>query len=181
MFGEFRMRPVRLLYFSRNKLDASQGRLAECVSEVVAKSVANNCKVDISGGLIFSTEWCAQALEGDRVAVAETFARIERDGRHGEITVIESRTMESRRFGFWWMAAAGWSTGAATIFKQYCGTERFDPRRLDGERMCDLIAAVIEHQMNNPISEGAPRWLSAWRTREKVATPATRSKILSAA
>jgi hypothetical protein len=175
------MRPVRLLYFSRNKLDTSQGGLPEHVSQIVAKSVANNRKVDISGGLIFSREWFAQALEGDRGAVAETFARIERDDRHGEITVIESRTIESRRFGFWWMAAAGWSADAATIFKQYCGTERLDPRRLDGERTCDLIAAVIEYQMNNPTSESAPHWLSAWRTREKVATPAPRSKILSAA
>jgi hypothetical protein len=175
------MRPVRLLYFSRNKLDTSQAGPAEHVSEVVAKSVANNRKVDISGGLIFSGEWFAQALEGDRVAVAETFARIERDGRHDEITVIESRTMESRRFGFWSMAAAGWSIDTAGIFKQYCGTERFDPRRLDGERMCDLIAAVIEHEMNNPTSESAPHWLSIWRTRERVAKPAPRSKILSAA
>jgi hypothetical protein len=34
--------------------------------------------------------------------------------------------------------------------------------------------------MNNPTSESAPHWLSAWRTREN-ATPAPRSKILSAA
>jgi hypothetical protein len=97
----------RLVYFSRNLLDTSQGELADRVSGILAVSVANNRRVDISGGLIFSREWFAQVLEGDRTAVTETFARIQRDMRHGEPAIIEIKPIEARRFGFWWMAAAG--------------------------------------------------------------------------
>ena len=80
---------VRLAYYSRNRLDTTQGALAERVSDLLVKSVANNRKVDISGGLIFSKEWFAQVLEGDRVAVTGTYARIERDPRHAEVTRCE--------------------------------------------------------------------------------------------
>src|SRR3979490_3493591 len=95
---------IRLVYFSRNKLDAARGALAERISDVLAVSVANNRQADISGGLIFSGEWFAQVLEGDRVAIVETFARIQRDPRHGEVSTIERRTADTGRFGFWWGA-----------------------------------------------------------------------------
>src|SRR3954451_17249392 len=121
---------VRLVYFSRNRLDTAQGGLADRVSEILSRSVANNRRVDLSGGLIFSGEWFAQALEGDRVAVAETYARIERDPRHGDITITDLKSIEARHFRFWWMAAAGWNEDNAALFGRYCGSERFDPRGL---------------------------------------------------
>lgn len=154
---------VRLAYYSRNRLDPAQGGLAERVSEILAVSVANNRRADISGGLIFSSDWFAQVLEGERVAILETFARIEKDPRHSGITTIESRLVTSRRFSFWWMAAAGWSPQNADLFRQYCGGETFTPFRLDGEATCDLIEAVLRHQMDTPTMGSAPHWLSAWR------------------
>jgi blue light- and temperature-responsive anti-repressor len=171
---------VRLVYYSRNQLDPSRGALSDRVSDILAASVANNRKADISGGLIFNGEWFAQALEGDRVAVTETFARIQRDDRHGEVATIECRLTEARRFSFWWMAAAGWSADNAALFRQHCGSESFTPYRLDGEATCDLISAVLNHQMNTPSESTAPHWLSAWRNPDAV-TPAPRSRIVRAA
>ena len=171
---------VRLVYFSRNRLDTTRGALADRVSEILSASVANNRQTDISGGLIFSGEWFAQVLEGDRVAVVETFARIQRDTRHGDVGTIECRLAETRRFGFWWMAAAGWSAQNADLFRQYCGSETFMPCRLDGDAACGLIAAVLQQQMNTPAESTAPHWLSAWRNPDaRIKTP--RSRIVSAA
>jgi hypothetical protein len=171
---------VRLVYFSRNRLDASRGALADQVSEILSASVANNRRTDISGGLIFSGEWFAQVLEGDRVAVVETFARIQHDARHGDVSTIECRLADTRRFGSWWMAAAGWSMQNASVFRQYCGSEAFRPCRLDGDAACDLIAAVLQRQMNAPPEGTAPHWLSAWRNPD-ARTKAPRSRIVSAA
>ena len=171
---------VRLVYFSRNRLDASRGALAERVSEILSASVANNQRTDISGGLVFSGEWFAQVLEGDRIAVVETFARIQRDARHGDVSTIECRLADTRRFGFWWMAAAGWSARNADLFRQYCGSETFMPCRLDGDAACDLIGAVLQQQMNTPAESTAPHWLSAWRNPD-ARTKAPRSRIVSAA
>lgn len=171
---------VRLVYFSRNRLDASRGALADRVSEILATSVANNRQADISGGLIFSGEWFAQVLEGDRIAVGETFARIQRDTRHGELTTIECRLTDTRRFSFWWMAAAGWSAQNADLFRQYCGVDTLAPYRLDGDAACDLISAVLQQQMKTPTESTAPHWLSAWRNPDaKVEAP--RSRIVTAA
>ena len=116
----------------------------------------------------------------DRVAVVETFARIQRDARHGDVSTIECRLTDTRRFGFWWMAAAGWSRQNAAVFRQYCGRESFAPYRLDGDAACDLIAAVLQRQMDTPRENTAPHWLSAWRNPDaKTVTP--RSRIVSAA
>jgi len=171
---------VRLVYFSRNRLDASRGALADRVTEILSASVANNHRADISGGLVFSAEWFAQVLEGDRIAVVETFARIQRDARHGDVSTIECRLADTRRFGFWWMAAAGWSPQNAALFRQYCGSETFTPCRLDGDAACDLIAAVLHRQMNTPAQSTAPHWLSAWRNPD-AETAAPRSRIVTAA
>jgi hypothetical protein len=171
---------VRLVYFSRNRLDASRGALADRVTEILSASVANNQRADISGGLVFSAEWFAQVIEGDRIAVVETFARIQRDARHDDVSTIECRLVDTRRFGFWWMAAAGSSPQSAALFRQYCGSETFMPCRLDGDAACDLIAAVLHQQMNTPAESTAPHWLSAWRNPDaKPAAP--RSRIVAAA
>ena len=171
---------VRLVYFSRNRLDTSRGALADRVTEILSASVANNQRADISGGFVFNAEWFAQVLEGDRIAVVETFARIQRDARHGDVSTIECRLADTRRFGFWWMAAAGWSTQNAALFRQYCASETFMPCRLDGDAACDLIAAVLNQQMNTPAEDTAPHSLSAWRNPD-AKTAAPRSRIVTAA
>jgi hypothetical protein len=171
---------VRLVYFSRNRLDASRGALADQLTEILSASVANNQRADISGGLVFSAEWFAQVIEGDRIAVVETFARIQRDARHGDVSTIECRLADTRRFGFWWMAAAGWSPQNAALFRQYCGSETFRPCRLDGDAACDLIAAVLREQMHTPAECSAPHWLSAWRNPD-AKTAAPRSWVVTAA
>lgn len=174
---------VRLVYYSRNRLDTAQGGLADRVSEILAVSVANNRRADISGGLVFSGEWFAQALEGERAAIHETFRRIQNDPRHGDVTTIESRLVPARRFSFWWMAAAGWSAENAALFRQYCGSEAFSPYRLDGEAACDLIAAVLQRQMNAPTASAAPHWLTAWRNpgaEPEAANPPVRGTVAAA-
>lgn len=157
------MQLVRLVYYSRNLLDTAQGGLADRVSSILTKAVAKNREVDISGGLIFSKDWFAQVLEGDRVAVTETIARIERDPRHGGVTLIENDPVEKRRFDYWWMAAAGWSEETAEVFRRHSGTEQFDPRGMNGASLCDLIEAMLRYQMNQADAGTASRWLSAWR------------------
>jgi len=154
---------VRLVYFSRNRLDLAKGALNERVSEILTKSVANNREADISGGLIFSKDWFAQALEGDRVAVTETFARIERDKRHGDVTRHAFKAIEKRRFSYWWMAAAGWTPETAELFRRFSGADQFDPRGMSADSICDLIVAVLDYRMHHADADGTSPWLSAWR------------------
>src|SRR3954462_1814785 len=105
---------ARLVYFSRNRLGAPRATLAERVREILAAAISDNRRADISGGLVFSDAWFAQVLEGDRAAIVETFARIQRDPRHGEVTTIECRLADTRRFGLWWMGA-GREAGRGTL------------------------------------------------------------------
>jgi hypothetical protein len=110
----------------------------------------------------------------------ETFARIQRDARHADVTTIECRLTDTRRFGFWWMAAAGWSAQNVDLFRRYCGGDKFAPYRLDGDAACDLIAAVLHQQTSAPAETTAPHWLTAWRNPDaKIVAP--RSRIVTAA
>jgi Sensors of blue-light using FAD len=153
----------RLVYFSRNLLDSSQGARADQISDILAVSVAHNRRNDISSGLIFNRDWFAHVLEGGRTALTATFARIERDPRHAAPTMIEIKPIAARRFSLWSMAAAGASADTAELFKRFCGTEKFDPRPMSGELVCNLTAAVLHYQMHHRPAASASRWLSAWR------------------
>ncbi len=176
------MRLTRLVYFSRNKLDTSRGALADRVSEILAVSVANNRAADISGGLIFNGEYFLQALEGDAVAVQETVARIERDPRHSDICVIDTKSAGARRFGYWWMAAAGLTDANAEHFARYCGIGEFQPHLLNGTAACELIADVLEQQVKAVAENSAEAgWLSGWRTQKSANSLAAEELANSAA
>jgi Sensors of blue-light using FAD len=91
----------RLIYRSRDliPLDTRKTELGALFSE--ARS--NNKKQDITGALLVHGDWFAQVLEGSEEPIRTLFARIEQDGRHDNVSVIESGAAQ-RVFGRWSMA-----------------------------------------------------------------------------
>ena len=92
---------VRLLYASRSV----DGIDAAFIDDIQARSHAYNAEHGITGIL------CAcqvggvflQALEGSRAAENRLYANIVRDGRHGEVTVLEYAEISQRSFSAWRM------------------------------------------------------------------------------
>ena len=92
----------RLIYRSRNRILPERRKTA--LADLFSVARANNKKQRITGALLISGDWFAQALEGDEAAVRALFGVIERDARHEHISVLEEGTAPARVFSRWAMA-----------------------------------------------------------------------------
>lgn len=136
----------RVVYHSRRCPDPSARPLEEIVDDILAVSVANNCNVGVTGGLLYDHEWFAQVLEGERDAVIRRLERISEDKRHTEIAVLDASNADTRRFSQWWMASAGWQKTDAGLFLPEVSTRDIDPRELGARALIDLVEAVMHYQ-----------------------------------
>lgn len=90
---------IRLVYVSFATVPFEEKDLLH----LLAKCRSNNTERDITGQLIYSEGTFLQVLEGPRDAVDATFARIRKDTRHQNVTLIERSTIDERQFGEWSM------------------------------------------------------------------------------
>jgi hypothetical protein len=106
----------RVLYYSRNTLAGSLEEQKREVQKILASSRANNSVDGITGALLFNHGYFAQVLEGPLSAVENTFERIQRDMRHGDVVVLECGYTPQREFPEWSMAfsATAAETSAAS-------------------------------------------------------------------
>ncbi|MEH3047150.1 BLUF domain-containing protein [Sphingomonas adhaesiva] len=72
--------------------------------EVLDVSRRNNARDGITGLLYFDGRRFLQALEGERLAVERTYARILTDRRHRAAVVLSRTEVAQREFGAWTMA-----------------------------------------------------------------------------
>ncbi len=87
-------------------MQGSSEEKEQAIQEILASSRANNAKLGITGALLFNSGYFAQVLEGQLNHVEETFERIQRDMRHGDVAVLESVYVPFRDFPEWSMAFA---------------------------------------------------------------------------
>ena len=79
-----------------------------------------NHEADVTGILVYHSGMFLQALEGDEAAVRAVFSRIEKDPRHGDVTIVSRNVSIGKRrmFGDWSMAFAD-AGGVAHILKGF--------------------------------------------------------------
>lgn len=106
----------RLLYCSRNTMSGSLEQQQLEITQILAKSRVNNSANGITGALLFNSGFFAQVLEGPLQKVEQTFERIQRDMRHGDVSVLECTLVSSRDFPEWSMAFAGGGHGSEHTF-----------------------------------------------------------------
>ena len=94
----------RLLYCSRNLIPGQQADRDTEISQILATARTNNSRQNITGALLFNTDYFEQVLEGPRTAVERTFEQIQRDARHSDVTVLNSEGVLQRDFPEWSMA-----------------------------------------------------------------------------
>jgi hypothetical protein len=89
----------RIIYFSR----CADGPSPEVVAEILAESRRNNERDGITGLLLHMEGVFAQVLEGPAAAIEETIARIEKDPRHHDMTVLSDGDVGMPLFQDWSM------------------------------------------------------------------------------
>lgn len=94
----------RILYCSRNRTEDLGSQSAHELSRIFQTARTNNRKRDVTGALLYSSGVFAQVLEGPKGEIEQIFEKIQRDPRHGDVTVLESSSILSRDFPEWSMA-----------------------------------------------------------------------------
>jgi hypothetical protein len=96
--GACAMRLMQLIYVSR-----PFGFDNPILNGILATARHNNKRDGITGALVCRNDLYLQLLEGPRDKVTAAFARILRDDRHLDVTLIRSGDVEVRMFPDWLM------------------------------------------------------------------------------
>src|SRR5688572_9376511 len=98
-----------LLYVSRCVVPADGLKTPDAVAEIVEYSQRSNAERDITGALVWTPNFFAQILEGLPNTVRMVYAKIARDSRHTEVTLLDTKDGLNRDFEGWSLAYAGGS------------------------------------------------------------------------
>jgi hypothetical protein len=71
--------------------------------ELLHQARINNARDGITGLLIYHRDLFLQVIEGDDTAVSRLFARIRRDPRHADVTMVNINPISQRSFNEWTM------------------------------------------------------------------------------
>ena len=136
----------RLVYYSRTRLaETGEARLAS-LTAILAASQENNARNGVTGALMFNAGCFGQVLEGPLDKVEETFERIQQDARHGEVSLLALEPVESRSFPQWSMGFVGAVLEDATRFEGFAARSGFDPSRLTGDRLHEILRDLALEQ-----------------------------------
>ena len=135
---------TRLIYFSEYRISVAAKRPMQVLNEILDSSIRNNQPRNVTGALIFDSDWFVQTLEGERADVLAIFKKIEQDKRHAHVTLVEVKSVDERHFGNWWMGALVRNSKTAAIFDPYLRDGRFDPANMTGDEILSLTIALAE-------------------------------------
>jgi hypothetical protein len=133
----------RLVYYSRNRLEADEAEATASIYGILAASRRNNAKVGVTGALLFNKGYFGQVLEGPRAAVAQTFERIQQDQRHSDCLVLGFSQAPVRSFHSWSMAFVGGSVEQALRYGGVAGQSGYDPSQMTGEALFATLHRLL--------------------------------------
>jgi hypothetical protein len=132
----------RLVYYSENRISGPPAEINAQIEQILSASRRNNEKVGVTGALMFSEGFFGQVLEGPAAAVEATFERIQRDTRHGDVSLLEFRPIEDRSFDKWSMAFVGQRTPSS--FESIGLLSGYNPEKLKAEKLLSRLVELVE-------------------------------------
>lgn len=129
----------RLVYYSRNRMVGGPTELAAAISSILSTSRENNARVGVTGALMFNAGCFAQVLEGPQSEIEGTFERIQRDERHGDVSLLAFEPVGARAFDGWSMGFVGASVADAVRYGMVAQESGFDPARMTGEALFETL------------------------------------------
>ncbi len=133
----------KILYCSRNLIKSNGAQNDAEISQILQTARANNSREGVTGALLFNSGCFAQVLEGPRPAIERIFERIQRDPRHGEVTILESEETAIRDFPEWSMAHVQPPTGAEATGVAATLNEAMSNPEESGKEVLDLLRNLV--------------------------------------
>jgi len=136
----------KIVYCSKNLIEGDDAKRDAEIEQILQTSRRNNKVQNVTGALLFDSGYFAQVLEGPKLAIEQTFERIQRDPRHGDVTVLSVQTDGHRDFPEWSMAhvASSGGTGSAGMAALALDTASLHPAASADEVLGLLRSLVIQ-------------------------------------
>ncbi|MCJ2134138.1 BLUF domain-containing protein [Methylobacterium sp. J-026] len=164
----------RLVYASKNLLTGTEAEAA--IEQILVASRRNNERAGVTGALMFNGGAFAQVLEGPQKGVEETFERIQRDPRHGDVTVLEGGPIRERGFVNWSMAFVGQSVRGQALWNELAAESGFDLKRFNADAVFTMLHDLVleEEPLGSPTDASTdetppPQSFDGPQAREEVA------------
>jgi hypothetical protein len=131
---------VRLIYASR-AVTVSR----ESLFDIISQARDGNPSSGITGVLCHGHGIFLQALEGGRTEVNALYAKIVKDARHQDVTLLQYEEISQRRFGGWAMGQVDLGRAHTSILLRYSEKAELDPYAVNGS----VSLALLEELMDN--------------------------------
>jgi len=120
---------VRLIYASRSTSPIND----ETVARILAQSEKHNLDAGVTGVLcVCHGDVFMQALEGGREEVNQLYAKLVRDTRHTDVTLLDYAEISERRFSSWRMGRVDLDKLNVGVILKYSEKPVLDPFCLPG-------------------------------------------------
>lgn len=136
----------RLVYASKNLIVGTDADATIQIDQILESSRRNNPRAGVTGALMFNGGAFAQVLEGPQKGVEDTFERIQRDIRHGDVTVLECGPVDARNFDTWSMAFVGRSGRGQALWNSLAAESGFELSRLSGDDVFAMLHGLVQEE-----------------------------------
>ena len=130
---------VRLLYASR----CADGTCAELLDSILQQSRRHNPEWGLTGILCHGGDVFMLVLEGGRDEVNRMYARIARDPRHREVTLLHFEEIAERSFSSWTMGQVNLAKVNPSTLLKYSERPVLDPFAISGRASIALLHELI--------------------------------------
>jgi len=127
---------TQLLYCS------SAGKQRMNLAEEIVKFAENNSKKDITGALVFTSNYFLQALEGEREIVSNLYRDIVQDLRHDKCLLLHFSKITERDFSEWSMKLLS-SKMCEKYALKFSDSADFNPYRMTQNQALGLLKACV--------------------------------------
>jgi len=132
---------VRLIYASRSASPLNN----ETIAGILAQSEKRNLDAGITGVLcVCHGDIFMQALEGGREEVNQLYAKLVRDARHTDVTLLDYAEISERRFSSWRMGRVDLDKLNLGVVLKYSEKPHLDPFQISGR----VALAFMEELMS---------------------------------
>ena len=132
---------VQCLYASR----AVETVTDATIKDILEQSRRNNLAAGITGLLCHTDDSYIQVIEGGRAEVSDLIARIMRDKRHAEVTLLVYDEIRERAFSEWSMGQVNLDKLNPAHLLKYSARPRLDPFVGSGRIMLAFLFDMIAH------------------------------------
>lgn len=126
----------QLLYVSDSLIGFDQ----EALDALLIQARNNNAIDDITGLLWTDGRMFAQVIEGEETAIGNLLAKLKRDPRHKNLTVIDDVDVMQRHFGDWFMASPA-REGHAELYERRMRQRLTSTKSRLGSTFWQVVAA----------------------------------------